>query len=369
MGSRQWSVSARMRLHLSFALIPSHFAQNSTMSRAIDSCRSYPYRAPAWLPGGHAQTIWGAALARPKVVYRRERWELPDGDFIDLDWVDAAAGTPLLVLFHGLEGDSNSHYARFLMAAARDRGWRGVVVHFRGCSGVPNRLPRAYNAGDSREMDHVLRRLRQTEVGVPLYVAAVSLGGNVLLKWLGEEGERAIPVIDGAVAISAPLDLPASGAMLDRGFNRLYVARFLRTLKRKALAKLERFPGIYDGASVAAVRRIRTFDDIVTALLHGFRDAEAYWRLSASKPYLKFICLPTLVINARNDPFMPGDVLPGREDVSDLVSLEFPEEGGHVGFVSGPFPGVYRWLPDRVLGFFDALPAAPLQSEQVKAGN
>lgn len=313
------------------------------------------YRAPIWLPGGDLQTIWAAALARPRVDYRRERWDLSDGDFIDLDRVDGRSGAPLLALFHGLEGDSDSHYARFLMAAARGKGWRGVVIHFRGCGGEPNRLARAYNAGDSAEMDVILRRLRQAEAGVPIYVAAVSLGGNVLLKWLGEQGEAAVPVIDGAVAISAPLDLPVSGAALDRGFNRVYTARFLRTLKRKALAKLERFPGIYDGVAVAAARGIRDFDDLVTAPLHGFRDAEEYWRRSASKPHLKSIRLPTLLINARNDPFMPGEVLPGRGEVSDQVLLEFPDTGGHVGFVTGPFPGSCRWLPERILAFFESL--------------
>lgn len=317
--------------------------------------RHVPYTAPIWLPGGDLQTIWAAALPRPRVAYRRERWELPDGDFLDLDWVDGPSGAPLLVLFHGLEGDSDSHYARFLMATAWDRGWRGAVVHFRGCGGEPNRLARAYNAGDSGEIDQVLRRLRGREAGTPIYVAAVSLGGNVLLKWLGEQGEAAAPVIDGAVAISAPLDLPVAGAVLDQGFNRFYAARFLRTLKRKALAKLERFPGIYDGTAVAAARGIREFDDLVTAPLHGFRDAEEYWRQSASKPHLKSIRLPTLVINARNDPFMPGEVLPGREDVSDQVLLEFPADGGHVGFVTGPFPGSCRWLPERILAFFESL--------------
>lgn len=330
--------------------------------------RPASYRPPLWLPGGHAQTIWAAALARPRVAYRRERWELPDGDFIDLDWVDGPSGAPLLVLFHGLEGDSGSHYARFLMAAVLDRRWRGVVIHFRGCGGELNRLPRAYNAGDSREMDHVLRRLRQSGVDGTLYVAAVSLGGNVLLKWLGEQGEGAAPVVDGAVAISAPLDLPVSGATLDRGFNRIYVARFLRTLKRKALAKLERFPGLYDGAAVAAARSIRRFDDLVTAPLHGFPDAQTYWRESASKPYLKSIRVSTLVINARNDPFMPGAVLPVPAAVSEWVSLEFPDEGGHVGFVTGPFPGAYRWLPERVLGFFETV-GKPSTSTMIKTGN
>lgn len=325
------------------------------MTPARDLPRDSSYRAPLWLPGGHAQTIWAAALARPKVAYRRERWELPDGDFLDLDWVGKGAGTPLVVLFHGLEGDSNSHYARFLMARVVDKAWRGLVVHFRGCGGEPNRLPRAYNAGDSVEMDHILHRLREAEAQVPLYVAAVSLGANVLLKWLGEQAECATRIIDGAVAISAPLDLPTAGAVLDRGFNRVYTARFLHTLKRKALDKLVCFPGIYDGAAVAAVRGLRGFDDLVTAPLHGYRDAEDYWRQCASKPFLKSIRVPTLVINARNDPFLPGDVLPGPDEVSDRVTLDFPAEGGHVGFVSGAFPGEYAWLPRRVLKFFDTL--------------
>lgn len=310
------------------------------------------YRPPFWLPGGDLQTIWAAALPRPRVDYRRERWELPDGDFIDLDWLDGAPAAPLLVLFHGLEGDSGSHYARSLMAAARARVWRGVVVHFRGCGGEINRLPRAYNAGDSEEMDRVLRRLRAAEAGVRLCVVGISLGGNVLLKWLGEQGEAALPVVDAAAAVSAPLDLPAAGAALDRGFNRVYTARFLRTLKRKALAKLDRFPGLYDRAALAAAGRMRRFDDLVTAPLHGFRDAEEYWRRSASKPHLKAIRVETLVLNARNDPFMPGEVLPMPHEVSDRVTLDFPDAGGHVGFVTGPFPGRLAWLPGRVLDFF-----------------
>lgn len=312
------------------------------------------YRPPAWLPGGDLQTIWAAALPRPRVDYRRERWELPDGDFIDLDWLDGASEAPLVALFHGLEGDSGSHYARFLMAAAREQGWRGVVIHFRGCGGELNRLPRAYNAGDSEEMDRALRRLRLSEPRTRLCVVGVSLGGNVLLKWLGEQGEAALPVVDAAAAVSAPLDLPAAGAALDRGFNRIYTARFLRTLKRKALARLDRFPGLFDRAALAGADSMRRFDDLVTAPLHGFRDAQEYWQRCASKPYLRAVRVRTLVINARNDPFMPGTVLPAADEVSDRVALDFPDAGGHVGFVTGPFPGRCRWLPARVLGFFGA---------------
>lgn len=312
------------------------------------------YSAPFWLPGGHLQTLYAVRLVRPAVAYRRERWELPDGDFIDLDWLDgsdnAAADAPLVVLFHGLEGDSHSVYARYLMAALHQRGWRGVVPHFRGCSGVPNRLPRAYHSGDSAEVGYILNRLR---VGASrMYVAGVSLGGNALLKWLGEQGSAAGEVVRACAAVSAPLDLPAAGAALDRGLSRIYSAHFLRSLKPKSLAKLDRFPGLYDRQAVAAASRIEQFDSLVTAPLHGYRDAADYWRQAASKPWLQHIQVPTLIINARNDPFMPADVLPDATQVSRQVTLDFPPQGGHVGFVTGPFPGGYDWLPQRLLDFF-----------------
>lgn len=316
-----------------------------------------PYRAPVWLPGGDLQTIWPVVLGRPKLDYRRERWELPDGDFIDLDWVDGPSDAPLLVLFHGLEGNSDSHYVRHLLDAARRRGWRGVAPHFRGCSGELNRLPRAYYAGDVQEIGAILQRLARAGSG-PLWVAGVSLGGNVLLKWLAQEGAAARQWVQRAAALSAPLDLPAAGATLDQGFCRLYTARFLKTLKAKALAKLERFPHLYDRKAVAAITRLHTFDTLVTTPLHGYRDADDYWRQAASKPDLDRIQVATLVLNARNDPFMPGSVLPSADQVSPWVTLDFPEEGGHVGFPSGPFPGNFGWLRRRVLDFLTPVAGA-----------
>ncbi len=312
------------------------------------------YQAPLWLPGGDLQTLWAVTLARPRVDYRRQRWELHDGDFLDLDWIDGAPDAPLLVLFHGLEGSSDSHYARYFMAEVQRRGWRGVVPHFRGCSGEMNRLPRAYHSGDSAEVDMILRRLAR-EAGGPLYALGFSLGGNALLRWLGENGEAATGLLSGAAAVSAPLDLPVAGATLDQGFSRVYTARFLKTLKRKALDKLDRYPLLYDRAAVEALDSIKDFDTLVTAPLHGYRDADDYWARAASKPVLGAIRVPTLLINARNDPFMPGDVLPTQAQVSDRVQLEFPDSGGHVGFVSGPFPGGFAWLPERVLGYFGNL--------------
>jgi len=329
------------------------FMENGDMQTDIHAPVRVAYKAPAWLPGGDLQTIWAVALSRPEVAYRRQRWELPDGDFLDLDWVDGPAGAPLLVLFHGLEGSSDSHYARHFMAAAKARGWRGVVPHFRGCSGEMNRLPRAYHSGDSAEIDMILGRLAR-EAGGPIHALGFSLGGNVLLRWLGERDEAAGELLAGAAAVSAPLDLPAAGAALDQGFSRLYTARFLRTLKRKALDKLDRYPRLYDRAAVAAIDTIKGFDTLVTAPLHGFRDADDYWARAASKPVLKAIRVPTLLINARNDPFMPGTTLPSPAEVSEAVTLDFPATGGHVGFVTGPFPGGFGWLPGRVLDYLSS---------------
>ena len=334
-----------------------------THHSSLITFHSAPYRAPSWLPGGHVQTIYAALLLpRAQVVYRRERWDTPDGDFIDLDWVDSKVqdssykfqGTPpLVVLFHGLEGSSHSHYSLALMAALRGRGMRGVVVHFRGCSGEPNRLPRAYHSGDAREIDWILRRLRAQNAATPLLAVGVSLGGNALLKWLGESGDGAIPVIDSAAAVSAPLDLMAAGDALGQGFSLVYARNFLNTLKAKSLAKLERFPGLYDAAAVRESRTLREFDNLVTAPLHGYKDTDDYWTRASSKPGLKNVRVPTLIINAKNDPFLPSQALPGTADVPEAVTLEQPGEGGHVGFVSGTFPGSPDWLPRRVLVFFE----------------
>jgi predicted alpha/beta-fold hydrolase len=313
------------------------------------------YRAPAWLPGGDLQTIYPYFFAPvPHLDYRRERWELPDGDFLDLDWLDADTDAPLVVLFHGLEGNSRGYYALALMNAVRQRGWRGVVVHFRGCSGEPNRLPRAYFAGDSVEIGYVLERLQLKNGHAALYAAGVSLGGNALLKWLGEEGENAMGVVRRAAAISAPLDLTVAGHSLDNGFNRFtYTARFLYTLKQKAMQKLDAYPALYARKQVRAVSSLYAFDDLVTAPLHGYKGADDYWLRASSKPGLIHVRVPTLLINARNDPFMPGTALPGPDEVSAAVTLDFPDQGGHVGFLEGPFPGTANWMPQRTLGFFE----------------
>jgi uncharacterized protein len=311
------------------------------------------YRPPRWLPGGHLQTLYSVLLApRPRIDYRRERWEAPDGDFVDLDWVDAPTTAPLVVWFHGLEGSSKSHYAQTMMALLQSHRWRGVVVNFRGCSGELNRRPRAYHSGDSDELDWILRRLHKLAPGAPLFAAGVSLGGNALLKWLGEEREGSVDLVRAAASICAPIDLRVAGDHLGLGVNRIYTRHFLRTLKAKALQMLVRFPSLANREAVAKARTLRAFDDCFTAPVHGFRDTDHYWSASSSKPWLKSIRIPTLIINALNDPFVPSGSLPTAAEVSDAVALEYPDFGGHVGFVSGVYPGRLNWLPARIYAYF-----------------
>jgi uncharacterized protein len=311
--------------------------------------------APApWLANPHLQTIYGALFApAPRPSLRRERWETPDHDFVDVDFVDGPAGTPWVHLYHGLEGSSSSPYARTLMQCVRYRGWRGSVLHFRGCSGEPNRLQRAYHSGDADEIDWSLRRIRAIAGGAPLYAVGVSLGGNAFAKWLGMQGDGARAVVDAAATVSAPLDLMAAGEALGRGLGMLYTRHFLGSLKEGALQRLERFPGLFDRDAVIRARTLRDFDNVVTAPLHGFRDTDDYWTRGSAKPDLPGIRVPTLLLNARDDPFLPQEALPTEREVSDAVKLEFPLHGGHVGFVTGPFPGYIDWLPQRLLHFFE----------------
>jgi hypothetical protein len=311
-----------------------------------------PYRAPAWLPGGHAQTIWPLLIKPQPLPMRRERWDTPDGDFIDVDFIDGPPEAPLLVLFHGLEGNSTSPYSTAAARACRAAGWRCALPHFRGCSGELNRRPRAYHSGDSTEIDWILRRLQAAGDGQRVNAAGVSLGGNALLKWAGERGPAAATVVTGVAGICAPLDLAACGHHLARGFNRLYTRHFLKTMKVVSSARLKQFPGLFDEARMRAAANLWQFDDAVTGPVHGFAGADDYWALSSSKPWLKAIVVPTLAVNPKNDPFLPERYLPRPEDVSPSVRLEQPAEGGHVGFISGSFPGRLDWLPQRLLHFF-----------------
>ena len=328
------------------------------------------FQAPWWLPGGHAQTIWPAKLARhvgptttsphpsaapdaTPLAWRRERWATPDADFIDVDFLDAPAppGAPLLVLFHGLEGSSQSHYAQAFGHWARQHGWRYVVPHFRGCSGALNLAPRAYHSGDFEEIGWVLARLRAAH-GAPLRVVGISLGGNALLRWAEEAGHSAAGVARAVVAVSAPVDLAASGHAIGRGLNRqVYTRMFLRTMRPRALAKLAQHPGLFSRELMLAARDLYAFDNLFTAPLHGFKNTDDYWARASAKPHLQRIRIPALLLNARNDPFVPAASLPLVQAVGPHVTLWQPAHGGHVGFAGGRFPGHVQRLPDAVMGW------------------
>jgi predicted alpha/beta-fold hydrolase len=312
------------------------------------------YTAPRWLPGGHLQTIYPATFIRkPEVVFRRERWDAPDGDFVDLDFVDGKPSQPFIVLFHGLEGSSASHYARALMAHVAALGWSGVVPHFRGCSGEPNLAPRFYHSGDAPEIDWIVRKLAeraQAQGCGRFFAAGVSLGGNALLRWLGESQHQA-EIVDAACAISAPLDLAAGGEALSRGINMIYTHVFLQTLKPKCVHKLTQFPGLFDKDTMLRSRNLYEFDNIVTAPLHGYRNTEDYWHRASARHILNDITVPTLVLNARNDPFLPERHLPRK--ASPHVRLDYPAHGGHVGFATGVPPGRLEWLPHRIVRFLE----------------
>lgn len=326
------------------------------------------YRSPAWLPGGHLQTIYPAlCLSRPHISYRRERWDAQDGDFIDVDFVDGKPGQPTVVLFHGLEGSSGSHYARALMAALVERGWSGVIPHFRGCSGELNLAPRFYHSGDAAEVDWILRRLRLRTPG-KLFATGVSLGGNALLRWLGESQHAAEHIVDAACAVSAPLDLARGGESLGSGLNMIYTRMFLQTLKPKCLAKLDQFPGLFDRDALLGAPNLYVFDNIVTAPLHGYKDTDDYWNRASAKHVLDDITVPTLVLNALNDPFLPGRYLPRK--ASPHVMLEYPAHGGHVGFAAPGLPGGLDWLPRKLLHFLDGKDntRAPAARELCEAG-
>ncbi len=313
------------------------------------------YVAPTWLPGGNLQTIWPALYSRrvfgPRPQYRRERWTTPDDDFIDVDWLQAPAGNTLLVMFHGLEGSSSSHYAEAFADFARTRGFAFVVPHFRGCSGELNHGPRAYHSGDFEEIGWILARLRRQHQGAMLAVG-ISLGGNALLRWAEEMGEQAARVVDAVASVSSPLDLAASGWAIGRGFNRLvYTRRFLNTMKPKALQKLAQHPGLFNAEALRAARDLYAFDNAFTAPLHGFKNTEDYWSRASAKQHLRQIRIPALVVNARNDPFVPAWSLPRQADVGKHVTLWQPADGGHVGFPNGPIPGHVRSMPDAVGGW------------------
>jgi predicted alpha/beta-fold hydrolase len=316
----------------------------------------HAYKAPRWLPGGNLQTIWAALYARrvngSHPEFKRVRWTTPDQDFIDVDWLqEPSAGTKknvLLVLFHGLEGTSRSHYAEAFADFARAKGFVYAVPHFRGCSGEINLAPRAYHSGDFEEIDWILKRFRAEHVG-PIIAVGISLGGNALMRWAGEAGEQAAKIVSAVASVSSPIDLAAGGHAIGEGFNRLvYTRMFLSSMKPKALVKLQQHPGLFNAQAMQAAKDLYEFDNIFTAPLHGFKNTDDYWSRGSAKPHLHRIRIPALVLNALNDPFVPAWCLPKQSEVGKHVTVWQPAHGGHVGFPSGAPPGHVRTMPEHV---------------------
>ena len=325
-------------------------AGNPTMTPAARSAGAF--RPAWWLPGPHLQTLWAALFRRRgKPVLERERIELPDGDFLDLDWNGPDSGrAPIVLLLHGLEGSSESPYAWGLLAAFRRKGWPAAVMHFRGCGGEPNRLARCYHSGQTDDLAWVVEAFGRRFPDRPLFAAGVSLGGNALLKWLGEHGPEA--PLAGAAAVSVPFDLGRSADRIEQGFSKIYRRHLVGEMHRKIRAKFGTWKeSPIDLSKLSGWRTFREFDENVTAPLHGFEGAEDYYRKSSSGPFVARIRVPTLIVQAENDPFVPGAFLPSP---SPSVRLEVSPHGGHAGFVAGAIPGRPRyWLEERIPAFFE----------------
>ncbi len=305
------------------------------------------FRPAWWLPGPHAQTLWGKLFRRePLQPTDVERWSTPDEDFIDIHRLKAPPAAARLLLLHGLEGTIRSQYAQGLLGEARMRRWAADMLIFRSCGGELNRTRRFYHSGETGDLTFVIDRIVREHPNQPLCLVGVSLGGNVLLKYLGEKGPHVPAQIKAAVAVSVPFDLGLSSRYIDHGFTRLYQRRFIRSLKRKALEKLQRFPDLIERERLADLRTMYEFDDALTAPVHGFRDADDYYSSSSSLRWIEHISIPTLLLSAADDPFLPKSVLEDVHSVArrnPLLELEFPTNGGHAGFVGGrnPFRPIY----------------------------
>ncbi len=278
---------------------------------------------------------------------RTEQWDTPDGDVVEVHRLTAhSPEAPQLVVLHGLEGTARSHYARGALAEARRRGWGAYLLLFRSCGDAPNRTRQFYHSGETGDLGFVVERVLANHPRAPIVLVGYSLGGNVLLKWLGEQGDAASPRIRGAAAVSVPFDLARGSRHIQRGFARVYQAHFLRSLKRKTFEKLSRFPDIADPARVAGVRTLYDFDDLVTGPLHGFAGADDYYARSSALRFLSRIRVPTLLLSAFDDPFLPAAVLDEVRAIAErtpALMVEFVSRGGHVGFISGPPWRPFYW--------------------------
>lgn len=313
-----------------------------------------PFKPPWWLKGSHGQTLWPNIVKKQNLLeLKRERIELSDGDFLDLEWGEQFENAPVVLILHGLEGSFRSHYAQNLFGTLHTHRLNSVLLHFRGCSGEPNRLLRRYHAGETGDLKYVIDLLKQRFPDRPLFVIGYSLGGNVLLKWLGETG-HACPVT-AACAISVPFDLQNSANKLESGFSKFYqwvlLRRIHKAIRIKHTQMIRTAPR--DLKTILSLRSFMEFDDQYTAPIHGFKGAKDYYRTSSCKPYLKDIRVKTLVLHAQDDPFMSPSAVPSVSELSETVTLELAKNGGHVGFVYGKPWRMRFWLEERIAAFIE----------------
>ena len=333
--------------------------QECSASMFNDRIVSSPFKPAWWLKNRHAQTVYSSLpLSRaPKVALSSEDLELPDGDVTVVDWMiegpGPESGAPILVVLHGLEGSSESTYARMLLKAAADHGWRAAVLHFRDCGDYRNRLPRRYHAGETGDIRYFLDSLRSGGHDGPMVAAGFSLGGNVLLKYLGENGV-ATP-LDAAVAVSVPLDLHDSAKALSTGFSKVYQYHLVKKMKNAIRRKFDQYTAAFDWRRTMAAKTFAEFDDAVTAPLHGFAGKDEYYDKCSSIGYLPEIRIPTLLVNSIDDPFMTPAAIPAPVQVPECMQVEISTHGGHIGYIDGgpPWRPTY-YLPDRIVGFLDS---------------
>lgn len=315
---------------------------------------SNPFKPAWWLTNSHLQTIWPTLCQTCsktiQIQLERERIELPDGDFIDLDWVGKDKEGPIVLILHGFEGSIESPYAKRMLQKIANQGWRGAFMHFRGCSGEPNRLARGYHSGETADVSCVLKYLLKREPNANIAAIGYSLGGNVLLKWLGETGKK--NPLKAAIAISVPFDLHKASKRIQRGFSRFYQWYFLKCIRERLNRKFKAIPPPIDPGLLTTAQSFVDFDNRYTAPLHGFTNVDEYYSVSSCRQYLRDICTPTLIVHAKDDPFMTEDVVPSADELSPYVTLELSETGGHVGFVGGSVPWRPQyWLEERVPDF------------------
>lgn len=303
----------------------------------------------------HAQTIFPNIIyPRPRLPLRRERLELPDGDFIDVDWTTGQTG-PIVIVLHGLEGSIKSHYASRIMRRLDHEGYRGALLYFRGCSGEPNRLTINYHSGFTQDLEYFTGLLKQREPHTPIAAVGYSLGGNVLLKWLGESANSHRLVT--GIAVSVPFDLTDASNTVEHGMSQIYKWTLLGSMRRSTRRKFKRVKPPFPLPNIRTLRTFRAFDNALTAPLHGFRDADDYYTICSSRHYLKNITVPTLILHSSDDPLMTPASVPREEELSPAVTLELSHKGGHVGFVNGSLLRPNMWLGNRIMRYLsDAVP-------------